>query len=202
MIYYIKGELKEAGTDFAVVENHGIGYLIRVPAAVIAKLPAVGSEIQIFTYLYVREDILDLYGFLNRDDVNIFRLLLGVSGIGPKGALAILSTISADELRFAVLAGDAKTIAKAPGIGNKTAQKMVIELKDKLKLEEVFEQKIANEEKSSLGQAAEIQNEAVQALTALGYSPTDALRAVRAVTVTEEMTVEALLKASLKTISR
>ncbi len=202
MIYYIKGELKEAGTDFAIVENHGIGYLIRVPAAVIAKLPAVGSEIQIFTYLYVREDILDLYGFLNRDDMNIFRLLLGVSGIGPKGALAILSTISADELRFAVLAGDAKTIAKAPGIGNKTAQKMVIELKDKLKLEEAFEQKIANEEKSSLGQAAEIQNEAVQALTALGYSPTDALRAVRAVTVTEEMTVEALLKASLKTISR
>lgn len=202
MIYYIKGELKEAGTDFAVVENHGIGYLIRVPAAVIAKLPAVGNEIQIFTYLYVREDILDLYGFLNRDDMNIFRLLLGVSGIGPKGALAILSTISADELRFAVLAGDAKTIAKAPGIGNKTAQKMVIELKDKLKLEEAFEQKIANEEKSSLGQAAEIQNEAVQALTALGYSPTDALRAVRAVTVTEEMTVEALLKASLKTISR
>ncbi len=202
MIYYIKGELKEAGTDFAVVENHGIGYLIRVPAAVIAKLPAVGSEIQIFTYLYVREDILDLYGFLNRDDMNIFRLLLGVSGIGPKGALAILSTISADELRFAVLAGDAKTIAKAPGIGNKTAQKMVIELKDKLKLEEAFEQKIANEEKSSLGQTAEIQNEAVQALTALGYSPTDALRAVRAVTVTEEMTVEALLKASLKTISR
>lgn len=202
MIYYIKGELKEAGTDFAVVENHGIGYLIRVPAAVIAKLPAVGNEIQIFTYLYVREDILDLYGFLNRDDMNIFRLLLGVSGIGPKGALAILSTISADELRFAVLAGDVKTIAKAPGIGNKTAQKMVIELKDKLKLEEAFEQKIANEEKSSLGQAAEIQNEAVQALTALGYSPTDALRAVRAVTVTEEMTVEALLKASLKTISR
>ncbi len=202
MIYYIKGELKEAGTDFAVVENHGIGYLIRVPAAVITKLPAVGSEIQIFTYLYVREDILDLYGFLNRDDMNIFRLLLGVSGIGPKGALAILSTISADELRFAVLAGDAKTIAKAPGIGNKTAQKMVIELKDKLKLEEAFEQKIANEEKSSLGQTAEIQNEAVQALTALGYSPTDALRAVRAVTVTEEMTVEALLKASLKTISR
>ncbi|MCX4268589.1 MAG: Holliday junction branch migration protein RuvA [Lachnospiraceae bacterium] len=202
MIYYIKGELKEAGTDFAVVENHGIGYLIRVPAAVIAKLPAVGSEIQIFTYLYVREDILDLYGFLNRDDMNIFRLLLGVSGIGPKGALAILSTISADELRFAVLAGDAKTIAKAPGIGNKTAQKMVIELKDKLKLEEAFEQKIANEEKSLLGQTAEIQNEAVQALTALGYSPTDALRAVRAVTVTEEMTVEALLKASLKTISR
>lgn len=202
MIAYIRGELKEAGVDFTVVENQGIGYLIRVPATVAASLPAIGSEILIFTYLYVREDILDLYGFLSREDRNLFQILLGVSGIGPKGALAILSTISADDLRFAVLAGDAKTIAKAPGIGNKTAQKMVIELKDKLKLEEVLEQKrIQEDSKASFGQAAAIQNEAIQALTALGYSSTDALRAVRAVPITEGMTVEALLKASLKQIS-
>ncbi len=198
MISFIKGELKEVGIDFVVVENHGIGYLIKVPATVVTMLPAIGSEIQIFTYLYIREDILDLYGFLEKEDITVFRLLLGVSGIGPKGALAILSTISVDDLRFAVLAGDAKTIAKAPGIGSKTAQKMVIELKDKLKLEEVFEQKLAKD----VGQTKEIQNEAVQALTALGYSPTDALRAVRAVTVTEDMTVETLLKASLKKMSR
>lgn len=203
MISYIKGELKEAGVDFAVVENHGIGYLIKIPATVVAALPAIGSEIQMFTYLYVREDLLDLYGFLSRDDRSIFQLLLGVSGIGPRGALAILSTISADDLRFAVLAGDAKTIAKAPGIGSKTAQKMVIELKDKLKLEEAFEQKMTKEEaNASFGQTAEIQNDAVQALAALGYSPTDALRAVRAVEITEGMTVEILLKASLKNISR
>lgn len=203
MISYIKGELKEAGADFVVVETYGIGYRIRIPATVVAALPAMGSEIQIFTYLYVREDLMDLYGFLTRDDRSIFQLLLGVSGIGPKGALAILSTISADDLRFAVLAGDAKTIAKAHGIGSKTAQKMVIELKDKLKLEEALEQKITKEEgNTSLGQAAEIQNDAIQALTALGYSPTDALRAVRAVGVTEGMTVEALLKASLKNINR
>ncbi len=201
MISFIKGELKEVGIDFVVVENHGIGYLIKVPATVVTMLPAIGSEIQIFTYLYIREDILDLYGFLEKEDITVFRLLLGVSGIGPKGALAILSTISVDDLRFAVLAGDAKTIAKAPGIGSKTAQKMVIELKDKLKLEEVFEQKLAKEAKD-VGQTKEIQNEAVQALTALGYSPTDALRAVRAVTVTEDMTVETLLKASLKKMSR
>ncbi len=201
MISFIKGELKEVGIDFVVVENHGIGYLIKVPATVVTMLPAIGSEIQIFTYLYIREDILDLYGFLEKEDITVFRLLLGVSGIGPKGALAILSTISVDDLRFAVLAGDAKTIAKAPGIGSKTAQKMVIELKDKLKLEEVFEQKLAKEAKD-VGQTKEIQNETVQALTALGYSPTDALRAVRAVTVTEDMTVETLLKASLKKMSR
>ncbi len=201
MISFIKGELKEVGIDFVVVENHGIGYLIKVPATVVTMLPEIGSEIQIFTYLYIREDILDLYGFLEKEDITVFRLLLGVSGIGPKGALAILSTISVDDLRFAVLAGDAKTIAKAPGIGSKTAQKMVIELKDKLKLEEVFEQKLAKEAKD-VGQTKEIQNEAVQALTALGYSPTDALRAVRAVTVTEDMTVETLLKASLKKMSR
>ncbi len=201
MISFIKGELKEVGIDFVVVENHGIGYLIKVPATVVTMLPVIGSEIQIFTYLYIREDILDLYGFLEKEDITVFRLLLGVSGIGPKGALAILSTISVDDLRFAVLAGDAKTIAKAPGIGSKTAQKMVIELKDKLKLEEVFEQKLAKEAKD-VGQTKEIQNEAVQALTALGYSPTDALRAVRTVTVTEDMTVETLLKASLKKMSR
>lgn len=202
MLAYIKGELKEIGADFIILDNHGIGYLIRVPATMTAGLPLCGSEVLIYTYLYVREDILDLYGFLSKDDRNVFQLLLGVSGIGPKGALAILSTISADDLRFAVLAGDAKTIAKAPGIGSKTAQKMVIELKDKLKLEEALEQKIANEEANlSDGRSAELQNEAVQALTALGYSSTDALRAVRAVNITKDMTVEALLKASLKNIS-
>ena len=203
MISYIRGELQEVGADFAVVENQGIGYLIWVSAAAAAALPALGSEVLLFTYFYKKEDILNLYGFLNREERNIFQLLLGVSGIGPKGALAIISTISVDDLRFAVLAGDAKTIAKAPGIGSKTAQKMVIELKDKLKLEEAFEQAIASEgENVSLGQTAEIQNDAVQALTALGYRPTDALRAVRAVKITEGMTVEALLKASLKNISR
>lgn len=202
MISYIKGELKEVGADFVVLENHGIGYQIKIPTTVVAALPVLGSKIQIFTYLYVREDLMDLYGFLSRDDRSIFQLLLGVSGIGPKGALAILSTISANDLRFAVLAGDAKTIAKAPGIGSKTAQKMVIELKDKLKLEEAFEQKMTKEEETiSFHQNIEIQNDAVQALTALGYSPTEALRAVRAVKITEDMTVETLLKASLRNIN-
>lgn len=203
MISYIRGELQETGTDFVVVENQGIGYLISVSASVVSALPALGSEVLLFTYFYKKEDILNLYGFLNREERNMFQLLLGVSGIGPKGALAILSTISVDDLRFAVLSGDAKTIAKAPGIGNKTAQKMVIELKDKLKLEEAFEQAMISErENVSFGQTAEIQNDAVQALVALGYRPTDALRAVRAVPITEGMTVEALLKASLKNIGR
>ena len=203
MISYIRGELQETGTDFVVVENQGIGYLISVSASVVSALPALVSEVLLFTYFYKKEDILNLYGFLNREERNMFQLLLGVSGIGPKGALAILSTISVDDLRFAVLSGDAKTIAKAPGIGNKTAQKMVIELKDKLKLEEAFEQAMISErENVSFGQTAEIQNDAVQALAALGYRPTDALRAVRAVPITEGMTVEALLKASLKNIGR
>jgi len=202
MLSYIKGELKEIGADYIIIDNHDIGYLIRVPASITSGLPLCGSEVFIYTYLYIREDILDLYGFLRKDDRNVFQLLLGVSGIGPKGALAILSTISTDDLRFAILAGDAKTIAKAPGIGNKTAQKMVIELKDKLKLQETLEQKIANEEQnSSDSRGTEIQSEAVQALVALGYSSTDAFRAVRAVSITEDMTVEALLKASLKNIS-
>jgi len=203
MISYIKGNLQEAGTDFIILDHHGIGYLIHVPSSVTAALPAIGSELQIYTHLYIREDILDLYGFLTKDDLTVFRLLLGVSGVGPKGALAILSTISADEFRFAILAGDAKTISKAPGIGNKTAQKMVIELKDKLKLEETLEQRLTNETgKTEDNNMASLQSEAVQALTALGYRPTDALRAVRAVELTETITIEELLKTALRKISQ
>ena len=170
MISFVKGRLVETGTDHIVVENQGIGYLIFVPASVLDQMPASGSEVKIYTYLYVREDALCLYGFLTRDDLHVFKLLITVNGIGPKGALGILSTISPDNLRFAVLAGDTKTISKAPGIGSKTAQKLIIELKDKLKLEDVFGeddpviQAVPQGAKSS-------SNEAVLAMVALGYSP-------------------------------
>lgn len=201
MIAYIKGELAEVYEDAVVLENGGTGYLIQVPASLLSQLPQVGSRMKVHTYLYVREDAISLYGFLSRDDLTVFKLLLTVSGIGPKGALGILSTITPDDLRFAILSDDSKTIAKAPGIGAKTAKKLIIELKDKLKLEEVFEQKT---DSSALEEGAvleDIKGEAVQALTALGYSATDAMRAVRKSEITDGMTVEELLKASLKNIS-
>lgn len=144
-----------------------------------------------------------LYGFFNKDDLQVFKLLLGVNGVGPKAALGVLAGITADELRFAILSDDVKTLSKAPGIGKKTAQKLILELKDKLNLEEAFEQKLANEQAQATVAAAgtgmtDARQEAVEALVALGYSSTDALRAVRKVTDTQAADVEAILKAALK----
>ncbi len=198
MISYVKGELTETGTDSVVVEAGGIGYQIFVPSSILSELPPIGETVKIYTYFQVREDAMQLFGFLHRDDLEVFRMLIGVSGIGPKGALAILSGITPDDLRFAVISGDDKAIAKAPGIGRKTAQKVILELKDRMSLEDAFEKKsehiaAASENAGAAGEAGE----AVEALTALGYSATDALRAVRAVAGAEQMDVESLLKAAL-----
>lgn len=203
MISFIKGELDSIYEDGIVIENGGIGYDIKVPLSVMNELPSIGDEVKIHTYLYVREDILSLYGFLTRDDLQVFKLLITVNGIGPKGALGILSTISPDDLRFAVLADDAKAIAKAPGIGAKTASKLILELKDKLKLEDAFEQKLSKVSADSSTAASDknAKNEAIQALVALGYSNTEALKAVRGIEITPDMDTEDILKLSLKKIS-
>ena len=200
MIAYIKGQLELSGEDYLIVDHVGIGYQIFVPASVLGQMPARGTEIKIYTYLYVREDNMCLYGFLTRDDLNIFRLLITVNGIGPKGALGVLSTISPDELRFAVLAGDTKTISKAPGIGSKTAQKLIIELKDKLKLEDVLENAAQEGSLGEAGQNTDSKNEAVLAMVALGYSQTQALAAVRGCDITETMTSDEILKLALKKV--
>ena len=198
MISYIKGELNEVFEDTVVVETNGIGYNIRVPGSVLDRLPSVGSSVRIYTYLYVKEDAMNLFGFLSRD-LSVFKLLLNVSGIGPKGALAILSTIGPDDLRFAVLSEDVKTISSAPGIGAKTAKRLIIELKDKLKLAEVFETALANKEKApSENDVLLAKNEAVEALVALGYASAQAMKAVQQVENAEEKDSEQILKEALK----
>ena len=200
MIGYIRGILEEADEQSVIIDNHGIGYRIFVPSSAFSGALPIGKEVKIYTYLSVKEDAMQLYGFLTRDDLRMFRMLLGVNGIGPKAGLGILSALTADELRFAVLADDAASIAKAPGIGKKTAQKLILELKDKLNLEDAFEQKLANQAAGDISAAdtgSQVQ-EAVQALTALGYPGTDALRAVNKVEGAESMTVEEILKAALK----
>ena len=197
MLAFVKGRLIETGADYVVLDNQGIGYLIYTPLSVLENLPPIGQDIKIYTYMYVREDQLTLYGFLTRDDLEIFKLLIGVSGIGPKGALGLLSRISPNEFRFAVMSGDAKTIAKAPGIGPKTAQKLIIELKDKLKLEDMFEENPeADADVSHGGSGAE--KETIMALVALGYSETEAFRAVQKVDASPDMDSETLLKLALK----
>lgn len=200
MISYIKGELVEVTENSIVLDHQGMGFSIMMPGSILDKLPQIGSELKVHTYLYVKEDILDLYGFITRDDLKIFKLLITVNGIGPKGALAILSALSPDDLRFAVLAGDAKTISKAPGIGSKTAQKLIIELKDKLKIEDVLDG--AGEGYVSQDNMADTASaEAVMALTSLGYSAADATRAVRMVENVQSMDSEAILKAALKKLA-
>ena len=202
MIAFIQGELCDAGQDTIVVACHGIGYEIQIPVSVAQVLPDPGNVVKIYTYTYVREDALGLFGFLPQDDLKIFKLLITVNGVGPKAALAILSAMTADELRFAILAEDAKAIAKAPGIGPKTAKRMIIELKDKLNLESMIEgHGDAEMSLSDPGDAAaNVRDEVIMALTALGYGNTEAVRAVRAVSGADEMDSETLLKQALKKI--
>ena len=199
MYAYIKGILAEITEDAIIVENQGIGYEIAVPGQVFDYLPSVGEEVKIYTYHYVREDAILLYGFLTKEDVRIFKMLIGVSGIGPKGALAILSVLSTDDLRFAILGDDAKAIAKAPGVGAKTAQRVIIELKDKLSLEDAFEQKLANQaQKAELNPAVGVKNEAILALTSLGYSQSEALKVLQGTEISPDDQVEDVLKMALK----
>lgn len=201
MIAYLKGEVVEIEEDKLILESGTIGYNISMPASALDGTLRPGQEVKIHTHLHVREDAMQLYGFLTRDDLKMFRMLLGVSGIGPKAALGILSGLSADELRFAVLSDDVKTISRAPGVGKKTAQKMILELKDKLDLQEAFDTKtmhVQDASQAETGDLADARKEAVQALTALGYSGSEALRAVKQVDMSPDMNVEEILKQALK----
>lgn len=200
MIAYIKGTVEEILEDRVILETGNMGYNIFMPMGAVEHLLHKGQEIKIHTYLNVKEEALQLFGFLTRDDLNTFKLLLGVNGIGPKAALGVLSGLSADELRFAVLADDVKTISRAPGIGKKTAQKLILELKDKFNIQEALEMKAEHVRMPGTGETdlTDMKKEAVEALTALGYSGADALRAVKKVELTPDMSVEILLKLALK----
>ena len=201
MISYIRGELVALEEDKVIVDVGGMGYGIFMSGQAMGQLPPVGSKVKIHTYLNVKEDAMQLYGFLNRDALSVFKLLIGVSGIGPKAGLNILSCLSPDELRFAVLAGDVKTISSAPGIGKKTAEKLILELKDKMSIEDVLEQAAHGSEQSKEIEATDtgMQAEAVQALTALGYGSAESLRAVKKVSV-DCASVEDLLREALKNL--
>ena len=199
MIAFVRGIATDMTENSVIVETGSIGYEIYMTGEGLSQLH-MGEEVKIHTYFQVREDAMQLYGFLKKDDLQMFKLLLGVNGVGPKAAMGVLSGITADELRFAVLSDDVKTLSKAPGIGKKTAQKLILELKDKLKLEDAFELKLAHEQEKAevSGDVSDGRQEAVAALVALGYSSTDALRAVRKVTEVSPDDVEGLLKAALK----
>lgn len=201
MYAYIKGEIVDISEDNVVLECNNIGYNIKVPFSVVQRLPGIGEDVKIYTYTCVREDAFILYGFLSKDDLWIFKKLITVNGIGPKGALGILSAMSADDLRFAIIAGDAKAIAKAPGIGAKSAERIILDLKDKIDLEPML---TPQEPVSSSGQLlnSDAKNEAIEAMTALGYSASEAVKAVKQLTITEDMDSGVILKEALKILVR
>lgn len=201
MIGYVKGILEEAEETAVVLDVNGMGIRIYVSGVFLSQLPAKGTEIKIYTYTYVKEDAFMLYGFQSKDELELFKKLISVSGIGPKGGLSILSVLGADDLRFAIYSGDIKSIAKAPGIGRKTAERVVLELKDKVSIEDnspdTLLQQIGDSSVETAGFAGK-RKDAIDALTSLGYSSMDAAKAVKCVNPSEDMTVEEILKASLK----
>mgnify|MGYP003327431703 CR=1 FL=1 len=195
MISYVKGELAEIQDGKIVVDTGGIGVEILVPSSVMGSLPRVGEEVKIYTYFRVSEDAMTLYGFNCGRDRTMFEQLISLSGIGPKGALAILGTLSPDDLRMAIMSGDSKAISQAPGIGVKTAQRVIIDLKDKIGLEDILGVSTQN---TNINVTSGNAQEAVEALVSLGYSPTTAARAVRSVEGAEDMDTEDILKTALK----
>ena len=201
MYAYIKGEIIDISEDNLVLECNNIGYNIRIPLSVAQRLPGIGATVKIYTYTSVREDAFNLFGFLSKDDLEIYKKLIAVNGIGPKGALSILSAMSADDLRFAILSGDAAAIAKAQGVGKKSAERIILELRDKVQFMGSAATDLEVLTSSDTTAETNAKNEAIEALTSLGYSPSDALRAVRQVELTEDMDAGTILKQALKLIS-
>ncbi len=202
MFAFVRGKIDDITEENVVVDTGGIGYNIKISSGTASLLPKIGEEIKLYTYTCVREDMFSLYGFLSRDDLEVFKKLITVNGIGPKGGLAILSVMRADDLRFAILSGDSASISKAPGIGKKTAERVILDLKDKISLEDtLIHRQIQQENTDNLHEMdSYARNEAVEALTALGYSASDALRAVKGVPPDENMDVETILKLALKNL--
>ena len=163
MYAFISGTLDYVGNGYVVLDNNGIGFRIHIPTTILAKLPAPGKQVKLYTYQHIREDAMELFGFLNMEDKEIYEILISVSGVGPKVGLAILSTVEPNAFIAAVINGDVKAITKAPGVGPKLVQRIILELKDKFKGYGV-EPSAAIEDVSTTS----YNNEAIEALTALG----------------------------------
>lgn len=202
MIGYIKGTVEGIFQDSVLIENQGIGYKVFTSGKVIDNLVGMHQQVKFFTYLHVREDELSLFGFPTTEEIDTFKLLISVNGIGPKAALSILSVLSVRDLSLAIMSEDTKAISKANGVGAKGAGRVIMELKDKMKLDDIF---ITGEESESTitpdsstnGETNGIQD-TVLALASLGYSEFEALKAIKQIKGADSMETEELLKVALK----
>lgn len=199
MIASLEGILAQRGPDSVIVDVHGVGYLVTVGTRTLAELPRAGDRVRLYTYTYVREDALGLFGFLGQQDLTFFKLLLSVKGIGPKAGLAILSRAELRVLKRAVLQEDAALLATVPGIGPKTAARVVLELKGKLK-DEIY----GEEPRLPAGGGPDPVAQALEVLTGLGYTPAEAKEAVRQATAGNggPHSVEQLVTVALKGLDR
>ena len=197
MIYSVHGKLVHLEPNLAVVECGGVGYGVRTSAVTVSRLPAMGEEVTLYTYLHVTDAGIDLFGFYDSYELSCFKMLLGVTRVGPKAALGVLSTVTAEQFAMAVAAGDFKTLAKAPGLGSKTAQRIVLELKDKLKKDKV----VSGIELPDFTPVQESSNagEAISALVVLGYTQGEAASAV--MPLDPSMSVEDMIKKALQTLA-
>ncbi|MCR5748477.1 MAG: Holliday junction branch migration protein RuvA [Lachnospiraceae bacterium] len=199
MIGFIKGTVDTISENTALIDVNGVGFEVNIGSGTVAELPHTGDEVKLYTYMSVREDDMSLFGFMHKDELELFKMLIKVSGIGPKGAQAILSVMSVSDLRFAILTGDAKAISRAPGIGGKTAQKLILELKDKVSDADMLtESTLGGHTDSGNMPITDERTEAAEALIALGYSQTEAYRAVKAAEAPEGSDANSILKAALK----
>lgn len=200
MIGYIKGTIEGILSDSVLLENNGIGYRVFTSGMVISQISGLHEPMTFFTYMHVREDEISLFGFPTREELNAFQLLLGVNGIGPKAALSILSVLSVNDLTLAVMAEDAKSITKANGIGVKGANRVIMELKDKLTLDDAFgtEKTEKAVSRGTVAAKSDSIQDTVLALASLGYSESDAIKAVRQIPDADQMEADVLLKQALR----
>lgn len=199
MYAYLNGIVADLEADNCIIDINGVGYNVQISGQTAARLPGIGEQVKLFTYTNVKEDALQLFGFMSKADLDIFKKCITVSGIGPKGALSLLSVMNADELRFAVISQDVKAISKAPGIGKRTAERLILELKDKLVIDDaMINREIDSYQGGMLLTDDSVIKEAVEALVALGYGQAESLKAVKAIENAENMESGALLKAALK----
>ena len=196
MIAYVKGVLAYIYEQQIVVDVKGVGYLVSVSASTLGELPPKGSEVQVFTHVQSNESGQFLYGFLSQEEVRLFTMLISVSGIGPKGALAILSTLSPSQIMIAIIAGDAAALSKAPGVGRKTAERILLDLRGKIKTDDNWD----TADFSSTTARTEKQD-ALDALLALGYGRAEAMQTVMEVTETG-MKTDDIIRKSLSRLAR
>jgi holliday junction DNA helicase RuvA len=193
MYEYIRGIFAGVNKDYIIVENNGIGYKIFTSGTTLANMPSSNENVMLYLQQIVREDFIGIYGFLTREELNMFNLLLSISGVGAKASLSLLTISSVANLKYAILTGDEKNLTRAPGIGKKTAQRIILELKDKFKNDEVLPESFAGSGDIEVNRNL---SEALEALIALGYSEKEAEKALSK--VSQKDSVEGIIKNSLK----